>query len=367
MRGREGVFLPVPLPSSQVPQETSPGWPGRGVGREQPYPSPPHRPLLSSPDPHVPSPSRFQESHPPSLTRPSRHPGASIQTGAGPQEMRPGEPVREPGVRGDRSGWGTAPPAACAAGDRRVTLSLAPPGRTPPWSCLDGSFDVPPQQLGLPGGCLSQTCQTVSAGTRLPPSRAPSCSPAAAFRGEPGTNQGAWRRPRWSRRRPGPGAGSTTATPSLPPAVKGGSGRVGSSLGLPPARSPCLGPRAEPRGANPGGAPRPGRALCCCPAQPGVAVQSQALPSLKLPEPGLPPQDVTSQRGPATDSALIRAPNVPVPLLGDACSGGAGFVSRSVDVPPEQRREGIRCDSCSAHSLRLPLRGLLVKKPQSWT
>lgn len=349
------------------PPPRSPGWPGRGVGREQPYPSPPHRPLLSSPDPRVPSPSRFQESHPPSLTRPSRHPGASIQTGAGPQEMRAGEPVREPGVRGDRSGWGTAPPAACAAGDRRVTLSLAPPGRTPPWSCLDGSFDVPPQQLGLPGGCLSQTCQTVSAGTRLPPSRAPPCSPAAAFRGEPGTNQGAWRRPRWSRRRPGPGAGSTTATPSLPPAVKGGSGRVGSSLGLPPARSPCLGPRAEPRGANPGGAPRPGRALCCCPAQPGVAVQSQALPSLKLSEPGLPPQDVTSQRGPATDSALIRAPNVPVPLLGDACSGVAGFVSRSVDVPPEQRREGIRCDSCSAHSLRLPLRGLLVKKPRSWT
>lgn len=139
----EGAFLPYHYP---------PNSPGKLLQLVREGGSTGSSPFLS---PRV--PSRLQ-AEPAATLRPASlqdyspvpantHSGGSTQTGTGMGRGEVGgedgvrgwgrcQPVKEHGLKGDRSRWSTAPAGVCPAGDRPLTLSIAPPRCTPPLPAL---------------------------------------------------------------------------------------------------------------------------------------------------------------------------------------------------------------------------------------
>lgn len=149
---REGVLPPVPV-SPKSPGELPQAGKGGG-GQEAALSLPsasPLRLILSPPIPFHPFPAPQVLSQPQaqpvsilglffpdsSALPDNTHSGGSVQTGTGRRGgCQPGhrgcQPVKEHRLKGGQSQWDTAPPAACAAGDRPAALSAATPERPPP-------------------------------------------------------------------------------------------------------------------------------------------------------------------------------------------------------------------------------------------
>lgn len=114
--------------------------------------------------------------------------------GAGVGEVPASQRTR---LKGDRSRWGTAPARGLPCGGQALDFEHSP-SQVHPAAPRLGAVSMPALMCHVSSrasrGCLSESCQTVFVGIRLPPPRAPPCSPVPAPQGlalwgESGTNR----------------------------------------------------------------------------------------------------------------------------------------------------------------------------------
>ena len=242
------------------------------------------------------------------------------------------KPIKEHGLKGDRSGWSAAPPMArAAAGDRPVTLSAAPrecPPPPPPAAHCLCAVSVPALMChvssgGFPGAAARSPAKLSSqeSGSLLPElcCALPPQPPEPGFWGRIRDKQtdGAQCSPCWSPRRPTPGAGpwplgiplSGNKTASLPPCRKGQN----------QLRWPPFGPFFSSQLPSPGSGPRGTSLSFSC-----LGFLHRMTAAHMVPSPG----------------PSLRAPDVAVSPLGNACSGVVGILINCMNFHLEQSGKG---------------------------